>query len=153
MEAVQFTGHNDAECIAFCPGAKREDKGVALTIPAGRRSLTLLGSDWIFKNAKGEFSKQSAPMMHKHYEQIAVAGEKMRYFFFYYQYPLGSTGSWGYGNCALHIEGFPNYKIVQELTTNTLRGQGNTLGPNDVIICSWQELNESDFKTFTAQTK
>ena len=56
IEAVQFTGHNDAECIAFCPIAVDPDeKFPSLVIPTLEGEMVVSRYDYIIKGVKGEF--------------------------------------------------------------------------------------------------
>ncbi|HWF62927.1 MAG TPA: hypothetical protein VN666_21825 [Nitrospira sp.] len=56
IEAVQFTGRNDAEVMAFCPIAvDPEDRGPSLIIPTLEGNHKALPGDWIIKGVKGEF--------------------------------------------------------------------------------------------------
>lgn len=59
IEAVEFTGRNHAECIAFCPTAfEPPDKttlGYSLVIPTLEGNHLCSDGDWIIKGVKGEF--------------------------------------------------------------------------------------------------
>ena len=56
IEAVQFTGHNDAEILAFCPTAydpiEREASIVIPTLEGDHRATP---GDWIIRGIAGEF--------------------------------------------------------------------------------------------------
>jgi len=56
IEAVRFTGKNDAECMAFCPTARDpEDRKPNLIIPTLEGEMLCSVGDWIIKGVKGEF--------------------------------------------------------------------------------------------------
>lgn len=56
IEAVQFTGANDAECMAFCPLAHDpDDRRPSLIIPTLEGDMLVSLGDWIIKGVKGEF--------------------------------------------------------------------------------------------------
>ena len=56
IEAVQFNGHNDAECLAFCPTAVDPvTRGPLLIIPTLEGDMQVSKGDWIIRGVKGEF--------------------------------------------------------------------------------------------------
>lgn len=56
IEAVQFIGKNDAECLAFCPVAKYTvDTEALLVIPTLEGEMIVSLGDWIIKGIMGEF--------------------------------------------------------------------------------------------------
>lgn len=56
IEAVQFTGRNDAECLAFCPIAiDPVTNQPTLSIPTLEGDMIVTMYDWIIKGVKGEF--------------------------------------------------------------------------------------------------
>lgn len=56
IEAVQFTGRNDAECLAFCPDAyDPPERGPSLLIKTLAGEMRADVGDWIIRGVKGEF--------------------------------------------------------------------------------------------------
>jgi hypothetical protein len=56
IEAIQFTGKNDKECLSFCPIARDpEDDRPNLIIPTLEGDHLCSVGDWIIKGVKGEF--------------------------------------------------------------------------------------------------
>ena len=56
IEALQFTGHNDAECLAFCPTARDpKENGPSLIIPTLEGDHRCSVGDYIIRGVKGEF--------------------------------------------------------------------------------------------------
>lgn len=56
IEAIQFTGHNDAECLAFCPVAHDpEDTKPSLVIQTLSGLVAVSVGDFIIKGIRGEF--------------------------------------------------------------------------------------------------
>lgn len=56
VEAIQFTGKNDAECIAFCPTAiDHPTPNPSLIIPTTEGDMLCSVGDWIIKGVAGEF--------------------------------------------------------------------------------------------------
>lgn len=69
IEAVQWTGNNGQEILAFCPNAKLHfsDK---LTIPTLEGEMTADAGDWIIKGVKGEFYPCKPDIFSATYEQV-----------------------------------------------------------------------------------
>lgn len=56
IEAIQFTGRNDAECLAFCPTATDpEADGPLLLIKTLEGVMECRPGDYIIRGIKGEF--------------------------------------------------------------------------------------------------
>ena len=56
IEAVQFTGRNDAEVMAFCPTARDPaDRKPNLIIPTLEGEMLVSVGDWVIKGVQGEF--------------------------------------------------------------------------------------------------
>lgn len=56
VEAVQFTGHNDAEVLDFCPIARDPvDTKANLIIPTPEGEMLVSIGDWVIRGVKGEF--------------------------------------------------------------------------------------------------
>lgn len=56
IEAVQFNGHNDRECMTFCPIAVDPvERKASLIIPTLEGEMRCDIGDWIIKGVKGEF--------------------------------------------------------------------------------------------------
>jgi hypothetical protein len=56
IEAIQFTGHNDDECLWFCPVATDPaERGPSLEIATLEGVMRVSVGDWIIKGVKGEF--------------------------------------------------------------------------------------------------
>lgn len=56
IEAIQFTGHNAAECFDFCPAAKFPERHEqSLIIPTMEGDMICSKGDYIIKGVKGEF--------------------------------------------------------------------------------------------------
>lgn len=71
IEAVQFTGKNDAECLAFCPTAF-DPPALAPTIciPTLEGTMTAGAGDWIIKGIKGEFYPCKPDIFEATYEAV-----------------------------------------------------------------------------------
>jgi hypothetical protein len=70
IEAIQFTGKNDAECIAFCPKARDpEDKKPMLIVSDPEDTLCQVG-DFIVKRPDGVFVVIAAITINSLYEEV-----------------------------------------------------------------------------------
>lgn len=73
IEAVQFTGSNDDEIIAFCKDAYRQ-KGLEhpniIFIPTLEGVMSAGENDWIIKGVKGEFYPCKDEIFKKTYDAV-----------------------------------------------------------------------------------
>jgi hypothetical protein len=61
IDAVQFTGHNDRECIEFCPGARDpKDIKANLIIPTSQGEVLAIPGYYIVKGYDGFYVSQPA---------------------------------------------------------------------------------------------
>jgi hypothetical protein len=71
IEAVQFTGRNNAECLAFCPIARDPvDKKPNLIIPTLEGEMVVSINDFIIKGVKGEFYPCKPDIFEATYEPV-----------------------------------------------------------------------------------
>lgn len=71
IEAVQFTGKNDAECLAFCPIARDPiDKKPNLIIPTLEGEMLVSIGDFIIKGVKGQFYLCEPDIFEATYEPV-----------------------------------------------------------------------------------
>ncbi len=71
IEAIQFTGHNDKECLEFCQLARDpDDKKSRIIIPALEGDLTCDVGDYIIKDIMGEFYPCKPDIFHASYTLI-----------------------------------------------------------------------------------
>lgn len=69
IEAVQFTGRNDAECLAFCPYAiDPVERGPSLIIPTKEGNMRCSPMDWVIRGVKGEFYPRKPDIFDATYE-------------------------------------------------------------------------------------
>jgi hypothetical protein len=71
VEAIQFTGHNDAECLAFCPDAfdpPSTEPTLVIETPEG--CMTASRGDWIIRGVKGEFYPCKPDIFAATYERV-----------------------------------------------------------------------------------
>ena len=70
IEALQFTGHNDAECLAFCPTARDpKENGPSLIIPTLEGDHRCSVGDYIIRGVKGEFYPCKPDIFEATYDQ------------------------------------------------------------------------------------
>lgn len=75
IEAVRFTGRNDAECLAFCPSARDPvDRRPNLIIPTLEGEMLCNVGDWIIKGVNGEFYPCKPDIFAKTYEPATDGG-------------------------------------------------------------------------------
>lgn len=73
IEAIQFTGHNDAECLAFCPVARDpEDVKANLVIPTLEGEMLVSPRDYIIKGVRGEFYPCKPEIFAATYEPVGA---------------------------------------------------------------------------------
>lgn len=73
IEAVQFTGHNDKECLEFCPTLRDPvDKRPNLIIPTLEGEHLCSVGDWIIKGVKGEFYPCKPDIFEATYESVSA---------------------------------------------------------------------------------
>ncbi len=71
IEAIQFTGKNDKECLAFCPIAKDpDDTKPSLIIPTLEGNHLCSIGDWIIKGIAGEFYPCKPDIFDATYEKV-----------------------------------------------------------------------------------
>ena len=71
IDAVQFTGSNDKECLLFCPIARDiEDNKPNLVIPTLEGDHLCSVGDWIIKGVNGEFYPCKPDIFEKTYESV-----------------------------------------------------------------------------------
>lgn len=76
IEALQFTGKNDAECLAFCPVARDpEDIKANLIIPTSDGEMLVSIGDHIAKDARGEFYPYRPHVFEELFEPEHECGE------------------------------------------------------------------------------
>ncbi len=69
IEAIQLTGKNDAEIVAFCPTAvDPEEKDARMIIPTLEGNMYCMLYDWIIKGVNGEFYPCKPDIFEKTYE-------------------------------------------------------------------------------------
>ena len=71
IEAVQFTGNNSAECMAFCPVAQvRDEINPCLIIRTEKWYELCPEGDWIIKDIRGEFFPCRKDLFEMRYEPV-----------------------------------------------------------------------------------
>lgn len=71
IEAVLFTGHNDAEILAFCPTAiDPPERGPSLIIPTLEGNHKAMPGDWIIKGVAGEFYPCKPHIFEATYDEV-----------------------------------------------------------------------------------
>lgn len=71
IEAMQFTGKNDKECLAFCTSAiDPDDNKPSLIIPTLEGVMTANVGDYIIKGVNGEFYPCKPDIFEKTYEKV-----------------------------------------------------------------------------------
>lgn len=71
IEAVQFTGKNDTECMVFCPIARDPvDKKPNLVIETLEGDMICSVNDWIIRGVSGEFYPCKPDIFEKTYEKV-----------------------------------------------------------------------------------
>ena len=71
IEAIQFTGKNDAECLEFCQCAKDpEESKPSLIISTLEGNMICSIGDWIIKGVNGEFYPCKPDIFEKTYERV-----------------------------------------------------------------------------------
>ena len=71
IDAVQFTGKNDAEVLRFCPDARDpQDAKPNLIIPTAEGEMLASVGDWIIRGVEGEFYPCKPSIFAKTYEPI-----------------------------------------------------------------------------------
>ena len=71
VEAIQFTGHNDIECMKFCPIATDPiDRVASLLIPTLEGIMKCNIGDWIIKGVKGELYPCKPDVFEATYEPV-----------------------------------------------------------------------------------
>ena len=71
IEAVEFTGHNDAEVLAFCPIARDPiDTKPNIIIPTLEGEMLASVGDWIVKGAAGEFYPIKPSILRMTYDEV-----------------------------------------------------------------------------------
>ena len=71
IDAVQFTGWNDAEVLRFCPNARHpEDAKPNLIIPTAEGEMLASVGDWIIRGVEGEFYPCKASVFAKTYDPV-----------------------------------------------------------------------------------
>ena len=71
VEALQFTGRNDRECLIFCPVAKDpEERLPSLVIPTLEGEMRVSVGDWIIKGVKGEYYPCKPDIFNQTYEKV-----------------------------------------------------------------------------------
>lgn len=71
IEAVQFTGKNDAEVLAFCPSAvDPDDTKPGIDIPTLEGVMRADVGDWIICGIKGEFYPCKPDIFAATYESV-----------------------------------------------------------------------------------
>ena len=71
VEALQFTGHNDAECLNFCSLARDpEDNKGNLILPTLVEEVLVNKGDWIVKNCFGHFKKYTTRELLDNYNPV-----------------------------------------------------------------------------------
>jgi len=71
IEAVQFTGRNDVECLAFCPSARDPvDTKPNLIITTLEGDHLCSVGDWIIRGIKGEFYPCKPDIFVATYERV-----------------------------------------------------------------------------------
>lgn len=76
IEAIQFTGHNDKDCLLFCPTARdpNDIKPNLIVVTMGGEVLLSVG-DWIVKNYSGSFAVFGDEWFKATYEMCAPNGQ------------------------------------------------------------------------------
>ncbi len=73
IEAIQFTGHNDKECLDFCPIARDPiDRMPNLIIPTLEGDMLCNVGDWIIKGTAGEFYPCKPDIFDTVYEPVEI---------------------------------------------------------------------------------
>jgi hypothetical protein len=75
FEAIKFTGHNDAACLAFCPFAHDSVTYEPMLAIRGvygglKTEILVFPGDWILKDANGHFSRCTDYEFHQKYERV-----------------------------------------------------------------------------------
>ena len=71
IEAIQFIGSNDRECIKFCANIiDPEDTKPSLIIPTLEGNMTASIGDYIIKGVNGEFYPCKPDIFEKTYEKV-----------------------------------------------------------------------------------
>ena len=71
VEAVQLTGKNDAECMAFCPTASRSMHNAnQLVISTLEGEMLCSVGDYIIKGVKGEFYPCKPDIFEATYDKV-----------------------------------------------------------------------------------
>lgn len=71
IEAIRFTGRNDSEVLAFCPGARDPiDTKPSLIIPTLEGEMLVSVGDWIIRGVKGEFYPCKPDIFEATYEYV-----------------------------------------------------------------------------------
>ena len=74
IEAVLFTGHNDAEVMAFCPIARDPvDMKPNLIIPCRVGDMLVSVGWWVIRDAKGEFYPCNPDIFNQTYEPVELS--------------------------------------------------------------------------------
>ncbi len=71
IEAVQFTGRNDKECLAFCPDARDPvDRKPNLIISTLEGEMLCSVGDYIIKGINGEFYPCKPDIFEQSYDKV-----------------------------------------------------------------------------------
>lgn len=71
IDAIRFTGRNDAECLAFCPTARDPvDCKPNLIIATLEGEMLVSVGDWIVRDARDEFSLCKPDIFDATYEPV-----------------------------------------------------------------------------------
>lgn len=54
VEAIQYSGNNSAEVIAWCPYASVNGSNISLSIP-GQSAVTIVANEWIIRTSKNVY--------------------------------------------------------------------------------------------------
>lgn len=70
IEAIQFTGGNQDDCVEFCPEIQtnNDSKGPYLLVPTNKGSRVCAAGSYIIKNTKGEYCVRNAQIFAEMYE-------------------------------------------------------------------------------------
>ena len=71
IEAIQFTGYNNEECLEFCPGVRDPEclrPNLAIPLISGE-SICMMG-DYILKEEQGNFSVWMSDQFESMYELV-----------------------------------------------------------------------------------
>lgn len=72
VEAVQFRGDNDAECLAFCPAARHPPHSeLTIIIPTAEGDRLCAIGGWIIREASGGFGLCTDAIFRRTYQPIA----------------------------------------------------------------------------------